>query len=197
MLSNLINPRLKYGILLSGGLDSAVLLASVLKTYTAKGCLPNIQPFTIPKHDGSEMYINDIIKYMNTRFLINLPSTILVGDPNIDHDKQSRSAIIDILNCYSDIDYIFIGLTKNPPVKLKGLEPIRKIYNPTKKIICPFKDFYKTFIVNLVYQEGWEELLNITHTCTEQKIGRCNKCWQCNERAWAFNQLNKIDTGTS
>jgi len=54
---------------------------------------------------------------------------------------------------------------------------------------------YKHNILEFMYAGNQEDLIDITHSCTEQQIGRCNKCWQCTERAWAFKQLDKTDTG--
>jgi 7-cyano-7-deazaguanine synthase in queuosine biosynthesis len=54
----------------------------------------------------------------------------------------------------------------------------------------------KDEIIQIMFDEQQEELMNITHSCTEQKNGRCGKCWQCTERAWAFDKLGKTDTGT-
>lgn len=34
-----------------------------------------------------------------------------------------------------------------------------------------------------------------TDTCTGSKNLRCNQCWQCCERSWAFAKNNLIDTG--
>ena len=52
MKFNLV-PTSRYGIMLSGGLDSAVLLYLILDESPTI----NIQPFTIPKHDGALLYI--------------------------------------------------------------------------------------------------------------------------------------------
>jgi 7-cyano-7-deazaguanine synthase in queuosine biosynthesis len=59
----------------------------------------------------------------------------------------------------------------------------------------PFVKMYKDEILKIVFDNDQEELLKITHSCTEQKTGRCSQCFQCNERAWAFRQLDKTDPG--
>lgn len=197
MIKNFVKPNVKYGVLLSGGLDSAVLLCLMIKDGLTQGFIPDIKLFTIPKHDGAELYIQDIIFFISKRFAISLPNTILVGNPNVYHRIQSSTAILDILKNYPDVDYIVLGTNQNPPVELKGTAPDRVTSSNHLKILLPFIDLYKSDIVSLMYQEELTGLIGITHSCTEQKIGRCNKCWQCNERAWAFNQLNKIDIGTS
>jgi len=54
---------------------------------------------------------------------------------------------------------------------------------------------YKHNILEFMYAGNQEDLIDITHSCTEQQVGRCNQCWQCTDRAWAFKQLDKTDTG--
>jgi hypothetical protein len=181
----------QYGILISGGLDSAVLLSLLAKYHSDI----KLQPFTIDKTDGSMFYANPIIDYVNDRFGTTFPKTIVVGDPTLEHTKQGPSAVKEILQNYKHIDYILFGTNKNPPVTLPGINPVR-IKPPTANILCPFFDLYKTDIVNLAIEHNLQDLFNITHSCTEQQVGRCNDCWQCRERAWAFNELNMIDKGT-
>jgi 7-cyano-7-deazaguanine synthase in queuosine biosynthesis len=180
----------QYGIMLSGGLDSAVLLYLIL--LEKKDI--RIQPFTIPKHDGAMLYINNIIKYMNTHYQIQLPDTITVGDKNLPHADQGPNAVREIKQRYS-VDHLFFGSNQNPPIDLGGTNPVR-IRPPDSSIVCPFFDLFKTDIVNLAVEHNLQDLFNITHSCTELQTTRCNTCWQCKERAWAFTTLNIIDTGT-
>lgn len=180
----------QYGIMLSGGLDSAVLLALILLENKDI----NIQPFTIPKHDGALLYINAIIAHINATCQVELPRTITVGNQNLPHAEQGPSAVREIKQKYN-VDQLFFGSNQNPPIILEGLNPIR-IKTDDASIVCPFFDLYKTDIVKLAVEHDLQDLFNITHSCTEQQVGRCNQCWQCRERAWAFNELNLVDTGT-
>ena len=76
----------------------------------------------------------------------------------------------------------------------EGSYPARVKTSPHPKIVMPFIKLYKNEILKLVFDHGQEELLKLTHSCTEQKTGRCGRCFQCNERAWAFRQLDKLDS---
>lgn len=188
-----IQQNKKYGIMLSGGLDSAMLLYLIL--LENKFC--NIQPFSIPKHDGSHRYVQGILEYFNTEFDIKLPEPIIVGHPDIHHSQQSRVAITELFLKYP-VDYLFIGLNQNPPLPWGNANwerPNRPLKSDDPRIILPFIELYKTHIVDLIFQHDQKYLLNLTHTCTEQTVGRCGQCFQCNERSWAFEQLHQIDTG--
>ena len=181
----------QYGIMLSGGLDSAVLLALILlENKDIK-----IQPFTIPKHDGALLYINAIIAYINATCQVQLPKTILVGNPNLPHNEQGPNAVREIKQTYN-IDHLFFGSNQNPPVVLPGQNPVR-IKSEDSSVLCPFFELYKTDIISLAVEHKLQGLFKITHSCTEEKLVRCNHCWQCNERAWAFNFLNLLDPGTN
>lgn len=182
----------KYAVLISGGLDSAVLLALILKHYPTI----QIQPYTIPKHDGASLYVNDIIAHLNEKYSTNVPKTIYVGNPDAHHSQQSLTAVVDILNNYP-VDYLYNGINRNP-AELDPLPgaPKRATKSPNAKVIFPFVDMLKTEILQLMYDNDLADLDKITHSCTERKTERCNTCWQCTERAWAFKQLNKQDRGT-
>jgi len=181
-----------YGILLSGGIDSAILLYLLIKVN------PNIQiqPFTIAKTDGAYLYADPIIAHFNKKFNLMIPQTIVVGDPTVYHRLQSTTAVREIFEKYP-VDYLYIGLNQNPPelANLPGA-PMRDTKSTNPQIILPFVDLYKHNILEFMYADNQEDLIDITHSCTEQSVGRCNQCWQCTERAWAFEKLNKIDTGT-
>jgi hypothetical protein len=181
-----------YGILLSGGLDSAILLHLLIKINPSI----NIQPFTIAKTDGAYLYADPVIDHFNQKFNLSIPKTIVVGDPTVYHRLQSTTAIRDIFSKHP-VDHLFIGINQNPP-ELKDLPgaPKRDTKSNDPRIIFPFVDLYKHNILEFMYADNQEDLIDITHSCTEQQVGRCNQCWQCTERAWAFKQLDKTDTGT-
>jgi hypothetical protein len=180
-----------YGILLSGGLDSAILLYLLVSVNSEI----KIQPFTIAKTDGAYLYADPIIEHFNSKFKLAIPKTIVVGDPTVHHRLQSTTAVKDIFEKHP-VDTLFIGINQNPPelANLKGA-PKRDTKSTNPRIVFPFVDLYKHNILEFMYAANQEDLVDITHSCTEQQQGRCSQCWQCTERAWAFKQLNKIDTG--
>jgi hypothetical protein len=186
-----IDSTKKYGIMISGGLDSAILLGLVLKELPTI----NIQPFTIPKNDGSHLCVQNIIDYLNTKYKSRVPYTIHVGDPTVFHREQSKTAVIDIFQNYP-VDILFNAINQNPP-ELNDLPgaPKRDKESRNPKVVLPFVKMYKDEILRLMVDNDLGHLANITHSCTEQSNGRCNKCWQCTERKWAFNKVGKTDTG--
>lgn len=177
--------------MLSGGLDSAVLLA--LMILENKNI--NIQPFTIPKVDGAVLYADPVVDYINLKFGTSIPKTIKVGDPTVHHRQQSKTAVKEIFEKHH-VDRLFIAINKNPE-ELNNLPgaPRRDTKSDNSRILFPFVNMIKTEILSLAVENNLTELFDITHSCTEQQIGRCGKCWQCTERFWSFTKLNLNDTG--
>jgi hypothetical protein len=185
---------IKYGIMLSGGLDSTVLLYLMLEQCPTA----SIQPFYIAKHDGSFAYIDGIIEYINMLFNIRMPTPIKVGSPDIPHSQINQVGIRHVLFKYPKIEKLYIGINQNPPQPWgdpKWQFPNRPTSNNSPRLEMPFLQLYKTHIVDLVDQFKIQALADLTHTCTEQVTGRCLKCFQCNERMWAYETLGLKDTG--
>jgi tRNA(Ile)-lysidine synthase TilS/MesJ len=188
-----VQPDKKYGILVSGGFDSAVLLYMILKAYPEI----DLRAFTIPKRDGALNYSPGVVAYVNQKLNTNIPPPIVVGNPAVHHRVQTHAATHDMVTNHG-VELVFNGVNKNPP----ELEPEDGAPNRTLlsgdagKIFYPFFDLYKTHIVDFMFQLGIEDLMNLTHSCTEMAKDRCGRCWQCGERAWAFRTLVQNDTGT-
>lgn len=194
-------PGIKYGIMLSGGIDSAILFYLILFDAREKNITVDIQPFSTIKYDESYTYVNNIIDYLNKEFNVDIPYTILVGNPDAHHSVQSIVSALEIKKKYPDIQMMFNGLNQNPPPPFdlsrwgEGRYPNRIKSPPTSRDLMPFISLYKNHIIDLVFQYSQEYLFEITHTCTEQTKGRCLQCFQCNERLWAFEFLKKQDPG--
>lgn len=189
----------RYGIMLSGGLDSAILLALILIENQITQNSLVIQPFSMIKYDHSYMYVNNIIDKINNKFNSQIPYTVLVGDPDMNHKEQSTYATKQIFTQYPYIDFLFNGVNQNPPApwgEPHYLFPDRVKKSPHPKILMPFVHLTKKHIVDIMFQHNLEFLCDITHSCTEYKVGRCNLCFQCNERKWAFKELEKVDPGS-
>ena len=181
----------QYGIMLSGGIDSAILFYLLIKEEPKI----RLQPFTIPKVDGAYLYADPLIDYFNNKFNLTIPHTIKVGDPTLHHTKQGESGYTDIRKFYKNIQIVFYAINAVPLELQDGRHPIRLMPGPTN-LKLPFGNMYKDQILQIMYDEGQTDLIDLTHSCTERTVGRCNRCWQCGERSWAFNKLNKVDTGT-
>lgn len=194
-----VSNNLRYGILLSGGLDSAVLLFLLMTEYKNLNIEPNIKIFTIPKTDGSYLYVPGIISKINEKFNSNLRPTTLVGSSCDHHTVQVSHATRDIFT--SDVvDELFIATNQNPPeeefdfLQFKNGANIRS-KEVTARIHKPFFILRKSHIVDFMYQFNAEELAVLTHSCIKMTDTRCTVCFPCKERQWAFFKNQKEDLG--
>lgn len=181
-------------VLVSGGADSAVLLYCL--AVEAKQRNIPILTFTVPRHDGAALYSPGIVEQVNKLAGSSIPLPIKVGNPDLHHSIQTRSGHIEILEKYS-INYVYYG-SQAIADELKTLNfvfpkrPVSKSHNGT---ICPFFDLTKEHTLDLYFKLNITELLKFSHSCTEETVGRCNICFNCVERAWAFTRLGQTDPG--
>lgn len=184
-----VDLKLRNAIMVSGGLDSAVLLAII----ASQGIMP--VTYTIDKKDGSFNNTVKMIDLMNSKWGWSIPHPVKVGDPALPHSQQGKSAVNYILQ-NNLCDRLYNGINQNPPeLSDDPWAPDRTINNKPVKLVIPFFSLQKIHIVDLMFELGYEELANITHSCTERTEGRCGVCWQCRERQLTFDKLGRTDTG--
>ena len=160
---------------------------------------------TVDKTDGAVEHAQNVIGWVRNEVNYPIHDPIIGGDRTLPHNKITNTFIKHLMSS-GQFDYVYVAENKIPPIDFPfgetndfpGLAPLRKgnkTNNP--RIQLPFENLYKFQTVDLYFRLGVESLLEVTHTCTEQPEGRCNVCWQCSERRWAFSQLNKIDPGSA
>jgi hypothetical protein len=187
LLPILSNGR-KIGIFCSGGFDSTLLLFICLSIIKEENLDTHLQVFTVPRHDDSIVHAQRVVDYMNRRFNISL-SIRAVGDPDLEHYKQVSSGLGPALQY---CDQILLGDTTNPEEVPNGPDRVRSM---NEQFVQPFMDSTKRSTVMLSIEVDFIECQTLTHTCTESKTVRCGWCWQCRERAWAFDVNDLIDIG--
>jgi hypothetical protein len=185
-------------VLVSGGADSAILL--YILAHESKKHGVKIVTFTVPRTDGAYVYSPKIVEIVNALGNFNLPMPISVGNPQCHHSQQTRSGHREILSTRPDIDYIYYGSQKvalGLVLENTYILPERpnKAYYAESKSVCPFFDLTKEHTIDMYYKLGIEELLEYSHSCTFTPDGRCNQCYNCVERKWAFDRLGHTDPG--
>ena len=184
----------KILVALSGGADSAILLYILAKMNRDLNLNHTLIPFTVPRPDGGANYSPKIASWIANKLKVDIPEPMIIGNGNLPHAIVVKTVIKDLLgtNLY---DFLFVAENKIPPDELNGLPPVRAPQANYKRASLPFWGVTKDASLELYYIEGIPELLEITHSCTELVGDRCNKCFQCNERAWAFSKLGITDPG--
>ena len=197
------------GIMLSSGADSAILLYLMCLEllYTGRSADEIKYVFTVPKLDGAELHSAKIVNWINEKLSINLPQPTIIGAENLTELHHSMQVRDSVRACFAKYDpsakdlFIFLADQRAVPKPWPfdaEVEPYRVDENPYPEFISlPFNKLYKSHTIDLHFMFGTEGLLELSHSCTQLKVGRCNDCYHCHERQWAFDQLGKIDPGTN
>lgn len=182
--------RKRVGILISGGMDSALLYYLLVKLNAESGFIYKITPYTIIREQGSIEYAQPIVDYVNELF--GLPATIIetVGDNTLSEQYQVESGCKDVL---IKSNLIYLGLIEELEIHTIGWRPPIK-WKETENRLYPFKDLNKSHIVDLIFQFKQEKLFELSHTCN-MPGPRCGACNGCNERRWGFEQMGYADPG--
>lgn len=196
-LERILGSYKNIGVMSSGGLDSSVLIFLLLKLSRELNTGNKIKIFTIPKVDGAKDHSLSIISYLNDTFDTELKQTT-VGDLTLKHPAlQTISGICSALNDLS-LNILLTADTKVPDFEIipgkRNPERTRGSFNRYDQ---PFFDYTKDYIVQLGIENGSDEIFRRSHSCIMLSQGRCNECWWCKEREWAFKQNNYTDPGVN
>ena len=180
----------RIGVCVSGGWDSAVLWHIVYEECKRRG--QSCRPYTVPKIDGAVNYANKVLEWSGYPGVTNVVGNVTAQDPS----TYVTSGIYEIFKKqYADI--VYVAVTKY----YDGMEPEHERqhasqYNAEDICLQPFSNLTKDKTVQMAFNLGIaEDIMPITHSCTERDEGRCGYCPWCKERKWAFEQVNKIDIG--
>lgn len=179
----------RVGLLISGGIDSAILAALLIRRSIKNKDKSSFFPFVIKKSDQSFCRVPSILKFLKDHFKVQIAQIQYVGDATLHHSLINKSAIKEIFE-KKLCDHLYLGLTKNPPVQLPGLAPDRPSAINHAKIHAPFLGINKAQVLMIAKELSLLPLLSLTHTCTEEPQIPCLKCWQCSEKLWAFSIFN-------
>jgi 7-cyano-7-deazaguanine synthase in queuosine biosynthesis len=182
----------RIAVCVSGGWDSAVLWHIVYEECKRRG--QSCRPYTVPKIDGAVKYANQVLAWSGYASKTNIVGSVDAEDPS----EYVTSGIFEIFEKgYADI--CFVAVTKY----YDGMTPDHERqhasqYDAEDICIQPFHDLTKDQTVQLAFDLGIaDDIMDITHSCTELDEGRCGYCPWCKEREWAFKQINKVDKGTN
>jgi len=187
----------RIGVMLSGGADSAILLYLLALERKMECSDQELILFTVARADGAWNYVKPIVDKINTMLGIILPDPIQVGDPTLHHSKQGRSGEIEA-RAQHGIEHFFYGSQQHPPkemIELPGIYPNRPDSVELPGTTIPFALVDKRHTLGLYEVFQVWSLIELTHSCTAQTVGRCMECYNCKEREWALDELGISDPG--
>lgn len=171
----------------SGGSDSALLLYFILKEIQ-KYPNKNITSFVIDRPNGPLLHAKRIYDLIQQRFNLTNSNFEVLDIPVIESQKQLRYAS-DLIVEQKGIDIVFWAVNKYPSDE--SIRPKINVckFQETEKIKYPFANYTKDILIKFFYDYGLTDILFQTHSCGHKTNGYCAECFNCRERAWAYQQL--------
>lgn len=188
-IKNVLQGKHTAAVMVSGGLDSGLLLYTCMTVKKEENLNTEIAAITVPRFDDSAVHSRRIIDWVEQKFSAKI-SHRESGNPMAHHSLQTWSGVVEN---FGKFNLILMGCTKNPPNLPEGPARPKTV---RKDVVQPFYNLTKKDTVRLAIELGLTDLMELSHTCTESKLLRCGECWQCRERAWGFAVNNYTDPGT-
>jgi hypothetical protein len=184
----------RIAVLVSGGLDSAILYYLLLLENKLRGNIHKIVPISVMRKEGSKYFSSLVIGHVNQAFQLPYNDPIIVGDNTLPEEEQVKSGVNHAIKLGFDI--VYAGVIEQLPQHMINWRPIPSKETPRFK--TPFQLINKSHIIDIIVKFNQEPLFYITHSCSgeQSQVGRCKGCNGCNERSWGFDQLNLTDPGT-
>jgi 7-cyano-7-deazaguanine synthase in queuosine biosynthesis len=181
-------------VLVSGGIDSAILYYLLLLENQLRGNMHEILPISMMRKEGSRYCSSIVVGHVNAHFKISFQEPQIIGDNTLPEEAQVKSAVNEALS--SGFDIVYAGVIEQLPQHMVNWVPIPS--RETPKFKTPFQAINKSHIIDIIVKLKQEPLFYLTHSCSGEnyQLGRCNGCNGCNERAWGFGQLGLTDPGT-
>lgn len=185
---NHITKNYKIGILVSGGLDSALLYYLLLKENFDIGSKFSITPYTILRKEGSRHYAIKTINHIHQHFNLPVIELNCVGDNTLPEIQQVESGVDAALK---ENDFVYVGIIEAREEHSEGWT--RYKFKETFRRKYPLLNLQKSHIVDLIYKSGIESVIPYTHSCAINELVPCEKCNGCKERTWGFDQIKIVD----
>ena len=174
-----ITPKGNIGIMITGGLDSWVLYNLLVSTGS------DITLFNVHRKDGFDN--PDRVTLLTGKEVVKI-------EDKSQHSGERVARGVDTILAEYPIDQLYIAINRDPPVEhfpqftMEG-RPFRpwRIYHP--RICAPFLQLYKYHIIDLATSLNID--VGLTLSCIANNSDPCGDCWQCLERRWGYEQLNK------
>jgi len=181
----IIRKPIDIGFLISGGLDSTVLLYTCCMIRQDIVGAANFLSFTVTI-TAEELYASHILNYIGSQFKINIDHTIIEYNRNVNEENRIKDALSDAKQM---CDFLLMGDTANPPEVPGGPTRHRSTH---ERYVQPFFDWTKKDVIALATEINMPtDLMLVTTTCDDEPP--CGHCWPCRERIWGFAANNLVD----
>lgn len=183
----------KIAVLVSGGIDSTLLLYFLVKEIKDNDL--NIQLNAITFRSGAvyQEEVKKVISYIEEKFSITIPYNYRAPKGWI------RNVVSSIFEIYNP-DYVYTGCNLvienefTPTIYLPDDTPPVRGEPLNERHLRPFITYDKVKIVEEYIKNDILDLLKITHSCGIYSHKECGECYFCMEKIWAMKKfkINKM-----
>lgn len=182
-------------------MDSAIMLFLILKEINDSKLNADLTVYNVPNvNDNAVIYSRQVVDFLENYFNTKI-KLVNIGDGTAEPLRLIRQPAGHLLES-GQVDVLYSGQNQFPPeaeqwpayhAARNGF--VRRDPNLPDSDVAkfPFIKLYKHHILEIYRQFDLLELAKITHSCTAQKVGKCEQCLWCVERAWAFTRLGLED----
>jgi hypothetical protein len=186
----------RIGVYFSGGIDSTALLILILTELQLSNKIKEtpITCFTIKKNDFAVDISDQLIKLLSKKFNTTIEHQNYIF--NKSQENISISTFVELFRINRE-SIFFLGINRMPDDEIVQFKNKLKVDYGHRKdrfvYYSPFLFLHKPQIIDIFYKLGHEDILPYTYSCTMQPKIPCGNCYACEERAWGFKYLEKID----
>jgi 7-cyano-7-deazaguanine synthase in queuosine biosynthesis len=186
------------GLYFSGGIDSTALLILLITELTNIGKINSIpiNCYSVVKQDYATSITPKILTTIQTKFEVNIKHVNGIENYNNNKENIHLKTFLDNFLKYRNTLYLVANNRMPPETLVEFKNKLKVDYGHKKNRVVyysPFLFLHKPQILDIFYKLNCEDLIPYTYSCTMNEITPCQNCYACEERAWGFKMLNKID----
>lgn len=178
---------MKQALLYSGGVESTLLYYELLKNANKNSSL-NL--FIVDRHNAPVQKAQTLYYMLKKSFRDEISTCQVLKTPDeLDNARRMMWAVQELSVYY---DKIYWGVNAYPPDILPKRDIFKNAERKLKKfpgLRLPYLNMTKDKILEQYIKYNITWILEYTHSCGEPVDNPCTKCFNCRERAWAYQQL--------
>lgn len=180
----------QIGVMVSGGIDSALLLYMLYAENIVNGNKHDIRVYTVARKEGAKYFACPVVEQIQRSLGIPLQKPFMVGDTSVYEPMQVTTGMVQAVR--HGCNEVYLGVIEQQPEHLLGWKKIQ--VTPDRIFKYPLMHVTKSHIIDAIRFLKQQSLFHITHSC-DSETGRCGRCNGCRERAWGFSMIGVEDPG--
>ena len=185
----------KIGLMVSGGLDSALMLYLLTKEIKDKNLTVDFETYTIRQDvKASLVHSKNIINVIEKLNNVEIKNTSF-WNPEAHSDYEIVFGVIGALNkehiTGRPLSVLFMATTSVPEELANEPGAPYRNRKSTFAVEQPWGDVSKDNIVKYIKENNLQILIENSLSCTNSKSTHCGHCWNCKERKWALDLNNQ------